>query len=100
MSESIDVYIDQFQINTGPFGCTLNFSVTAPTPPAPGAVPQSEHLATVRTSLEHLKVMAFIMRRQVLQHESKAGVRIEVPIEVLNAIGIGSEDWDSFWRQT
>ncbi len=96
--EPIDVYSDSFQLNTGPFGVTLNFMVSSHAPPAPGTIPQSERLATVRMSLEHLKVMTFILTRQVLQHERETGVKIEIPVEVLNQLRIAQEDWQSFWR--
>ena len=99
MAEPVDVYADQFQVNTGPFGCSLNFLLSGPTPPAPGAAPQVQRLATVRTSLEHLKVMTFILHRQVLQHEAQTGTDIQIPPQVLNALQIGLEDWNAFWRR-
>jgi hypothetical protein len=49
-------------------------------------------------SLEHLKVMTYVVRRQVLEYERQSGVRIQIPQEVLNALRIGREDWDTFWR--
>jgi hypothetical protein len=98
MPEPVDVYSDQFQLTVGPLGCTMNFSLTSPRPVAPGAPPQAELLASVRTSLEHLKLMAFIVRRQVVQYERSSGTRVELPTEVLNALQIGKEDWDSFWN--
>ena len=98
MAEPIDVYADQFQINTSAFGCVLNFSASGPTPPAPGAAPQVQRLATVRMSLEHLKVMAFLLHRQLLQHETQTGITIQIPTQVLNGLGVGQEDWTRFWR--
>lgn len=94
-----DVYCDQFQVNTAVFGCTLNFSVSGPTPPAPGAPPHADRVATVRMSLEHLKVMTFVLHRQLLQHEAQTGTIIPIPAQVLNALQIGREDWDAFWRR-
>lgn len=99
MPDEVDVYSDQFQVTVSPYGCTLNFTLTNATPPAPGSVPQSQRQATVRTSLEHLKVMVFVLRRQMLQYEREAGIQVELPISVLNSLGIGHEDWESFWRQ-
>lgn len=98
MPEPLDAYTDQFQVSTGPYGSTLNFMLSSPIPPAPGSPPQAERLATVRMSLEHLKVMTFILRRQLLEHESRTGTRIQVPVEVLNSLSISPEDWDSFWQ--
>lgn len=98
MPEPIDVYSDQFQVNIGPYGCTLNFMITNPTPPAPGSAPQAERLASVRMSLEHLKVMTFMLRQQVLQYERQTAIRIQLPIDVLNSLRISPEDWESLWR--
>lgn len=98
MAEPVDVYADQFQISTAVYGCTLNFLVSGPTPPAPGTAPQVERLATVRMSLEHLKVMTFILHRQLLQHETQTGTTIPIPTHVLNGLQVGLEDWERFWR--
>ncbi len=99
MSDPLDVYSNQFQIHVSPYDGTLNFFVSSPTPPAPGSTPQIERVATIRMSLEHLKVLAFLLHRQVTQFEGQAGVQIPIPTEVLNGMRIGLEDWQSFWRQ-
>jgi hypothetical protein len=98
MPEATDVYCDQFQMNIGPFGSTLNFSLSSPTPPAPGSPPQAERLATVRMSLEHMKVITFILRRQILEYERNSVVGVSLPSQLLNSLRIGPEDWESFWR--
>ena len=98
MEESIDIYSDQFQVNLGPYGCTLNFMVTDPTPPAPGSTLQAKRVATVRMSVEHLKAMTFIVHRQIALAETQTGVRAEIPMEVLNSLRIAREDWDAFWK--
>ena len=99
MEEPLDVYSDQFQISIGPWGCALNFSESHALPPAPGNVPQAKHVATVRMSTEHLKVMAFLIRRQIIEVEKQTGVRVEIPMQVLNGLGIGMEDWNSLWNK-
>jgi hypothetical protein len=99
MSESIDVYSDQFQLNFGPYGSALNFMLSSAQPPAPGSAPQAEKVATIRMSLEHLKVMTFILNRQVKLYEGQARLSIGVPIEVLNSLTISLEDWESFWKR-
>jgi hypothetical protein len=98
MSEPVDVYADQFQISLGPYGCTVNFLVSRPTPPAPGTSLQTDRVATIRMSLEHLKVMTFLLRRQLVQYERDRTVTIEIPGELLNSLRIGREDWDTCWR--
>lgn len=98
MSEPVDVYSDQLQVTTAVFGCTINFMRSNPTPPAPGTAPQIERLATVRMSLEHLKVMVFILHRQMRVHEDQTGISIPIPPQVLNGLQVGLEDWEKFWR--
>ncbi len=48
-------------------------------------------------SLQHLKLMAFILQRQLKAYERAHGVRIDLPAEVLNGTQIGPEDWAAFW---
>jgi len=98
MSEPVDVYADQFQINFGPYGCSINFLVSSREPAAPGMVPPANRVATVRMSLEHLKVMTFMLRRQMMSYERSAAVQIQIPQQVLNALQIGREDWTECWR--
>jgi len=98
MGEPIDVYADQFQMHTGPYGCTLNFLLTHPTPPPPGSAVQATRVATVRMSLEHMKVMTFMLRQQLLEYERRTATAVQLPGEMLNQLRIGREDWDALWR--
>jgi hypothetical protein len=93
----VDVYSDQMGVTVGPFGCALNFSQSLAVPPAGGAIGAGYPVATVRMSLEHLKIMVFLLRRQVVQHERNSGVQIPIPREVLNQMRIGLEDWKECW---
>ena len=100
MPDPVDVYTDQFQVSTGPFGSVLNFHLTSREPVAQGAMQQHpERVATLRMSLEHLKTMAFILHRQIMMHERNTGVRIQLPQIVLNGLQVGREDWYKFWRE-
>ncbi len=99
MDEVLDVYSDQLQINTSAFGATLNFMTSKPTPPAPGSPPETIRLATVRMSIEHLKIMTYLLRRQIVMQESETGVLYDIPRQVLNGMGISPEDWETFWKR-
>lgn len=99
MPDPSDHYADQFQISVGPYGCTLSFLLSKPTPPTPGTPVQADRLSTVRMSLEHLKVMTFLVRRQLVQYERDTGIDVQLPGDLLNSLRIGREDWDEFWRR-
>lgn len=96
-SESFDVYADQFTVTITPFGANLSFAVREPHP-SPSGAPQSQNLGTIRMSVEHLKTMVMIVRRQILLVEGETGVRAEVPRNILNQLGIAPDDWDTFWQ--
>lgn len=97
MPDHVDVYSDQVGINIGPFGCSLNFLLSPSTPPAGGGPAPGQPVATVRTSLEHLKIMTFILRRQLLEFEGQHGIQVQVSPDVLNQLRIGREDWEGQW---
>lgn len=97
-NEGFDVYTDQFTITITPFGANLSFAVREPHP-SPGRAPKSENLGTVRMSVEHLKTIVIIIRRQILMVERETGVKAEVPRNILNQLQISPDDWDSFWQQ-
>jgi len=98
MEEPLDIFSDQFQFNLGPYGCVLNFMITDPLPPAEGKSPQNRRLATIRMTVEHLKVMTFLIHQQISLAETRTGVRIEIPDKLLDSLNISREDWDSFWK--
>ena len=99
MAEPFDIYTDVFTITITPFGANLSFSVRE-AHPAPARQQEIQRLGTVRMSVEHLKAMVTVIRRQVLLVESETGVRAELPNNVLNQLQISQEDWDAFWRQS
>ena len=97
--ETFDEYSDQFTVTITPFGANLSFAVVEPHPSQTKA-PQTKPLGTIRMSVEHLKTMVMIIRKQILQVEHQQGVKAEVPNSILNQLRISKEDWDSFWKQS
>lgn len=85
------VYSDGIQVGISPFTVTLGFTV------APQAQPGTQAptpVATIRMSLEHAKVMAIILRKQLKQFEEQLGAEIALPNQVYQQLGISSkEDW-------
>ena len=94
--QPFDEYSDNFTVTITPFGANLSFAVREAHPSA-GRVSQSTHLGTIRMSIEHLKTMVVVLRRQIRTVEESTGVRAEVPMDVLNQLGIPPEDWQTFW---
>ena len=94
--EAFDEYADAFTVTITPFGANLSFSVRE-AHPASSRVPEMTNLGTVRMSVEHLKTMIMVIRRQVNTVERESGVRAEVPLSVLNQLRIAPEDWQAFW---
>jgi len=74
------------------YGATINFLLSDPILPSPGSPPKVERQATVRMSLEHLKVMSFILLRSVKQYENQTNTNIQIPMQLLNSMGISMED--------
>lgn len=44
-------------------------------------------------SLEHLKVMVMVLRKNLKGYEQRTGITIELPFDMLNAMGLSKEDW-------
>ncbi len=99
MSEPFDEYVDQLGIGAGAYGVALNFMKTSAKPVAPGNVPPTQDVGTIRMSLEHFKIMAFLMKRHVDGIESQLGIEIPLPIQVMVALKIAPEDWQHFWKR-
>jgi hypothetical protein len=87
-----EFYVDQFTVSLGAFGGAMTFGLTAPHP-APGQMQPPKDIVRLRMSLEHAKIMAMILRRQVKAFEEQFGVPINIPRQVYNGLGISQEDW-------
>jgi hypothetical protein len=88
-----DVYTDQMTLAQTPYGLAITFSLSPSTPPA---IPtgQSEQQVVVRMSLEHAKVMAMILRKQLKQYELEhLGEKITIPGIVYQQMGLSDSDW-------
>jgi len=85
------LYSDGIQVGISPFTVTLGFTV------APQAQPGTQvpiPVATIRMSLEHAKLMAIILRKQLRQFEQQLGQDIALPHQVCQQLGLSpKEDW-------
>lgn len=62
-------------------------------------MPVITDVGSVRFSLEHLKVMAFVLKRQTDEIERQLGISIPVAFPLLNSLHISPEDWQAFWQK-
>ncbi len=91
-NEIPDVYIDQMRVTIGVFGVNVTFALSEPHPTASGA-PKPEDKVRVRMSLEHAKVVAMLLRKQLKQYEEDSGTKIAIPARVYSGLGVAEEDW-------
>jgi hypothetical protein len=87
-----EFYVDQFRITFGAYGVAITFGLSAPHP-TPGQVQPAEDLVRLRMSLEHVKVMTMILKRQVKNFEEQTSATINIPRAVYNGLGLSQEDW-------
>jgi len=99
MEDPIDVYSDQFMLTTTAFGANLSFYVNTPHPEQTKPI-APEKLATIRMSIEHLKVLTTIIVKQVKKMESDTGIKVAVDRRVINGLGISPDDWEDFWKSS
>jgi hypothetical protein len=91
MAEGVpDLYIDQCRINVAPFGGSVTCGLSSANA-APGQT-QVRDVVTLRMSLEHMKVLAMLLKRQLKTYEEQAG-NINIPRQVYNSLALSPEDW-------
>ena len=91
-SEIPEFYVDQYRCTLSGFGAAMTLGLT-PAHPDTGKPQPSQDLVRVRMSLEHAKVMAMILRRQLKAFEEQTGAVINIPRQIYNSVGLSPEDW-------
>jgi hypothetical protein len=87
-----EFYVDQLVVSFGAYGVAITFGLTPPHP-TPSQTPQSQELVRLRMSLEHVKIMTMLLKRQVKAFEEQTGITINIPRAVYNGLGLSQEDW-------
>jgi hypothetical protein len=98
MAEPFDTYSDYVSFWTTHWGTNLVFYSQAPVPDPDGSRQQNLH-GTVRMSNEHLKVVLYVIARNLAQHEIRTGANYDATAEILAQMGVPKEDWERFWGQ-
>jgi hypothetical protein len=86
-----DIYCDGVQVALGAFDVILQLTQR---PPGVGTTEKPAVVGNVRTSLEHAKMMAVLLRKVIKQHEERIGGKIQLPLQVWQQLGLSEqEDW-------
>ena len=91
MPDVPEFYVDQFRMNLSPYGAAVTLGLTSPNPTTGQA--QMQDTVLVRMSLEHMKVMAMALRRNLKAYEAQTQATVNIPRAVLNQLGLSLEDW-------
>src|SRR5690349_14073255 len=86
-----ELYADGVQIGLGPFGAILSFTMQ------PAGGPGTTHpvrVANMRMSVEHAKVLAMLLKKQLKVFESQLGQEIPLHPQLYTQLGLSrQEDW-------
>ena len=87
------LYADAFNMTMNPWGVRINFGLMGKEGGPPGIVHTE-----VAMSFEHMKVMAYLMCRQVRSFEHDSGAVINVASAALEqGIKCTQDEWSMFW---
>jgi hypothetical protein len=87
-----EFYIDQFRVTVSPFGGAMTFGLSDPHP-SPGQIQPQQDTVRLRMSLEHMKVMVMLVKRQIKNYEEQMAAPINIPRQVYNGMSLSEEDW-------
>jgi hypothetical protein len=88
-----DYYFDRVEVTVTIFGANITFSLGKAHPKNEAEATEIKALATVRTSLEHAKIFAMLLRKQLKTYELNTHIDIRVPSEVYERLGLDANDW-------
>lgn len=91
-------YSDHFALAVGPYGAALTFSLTHPEMGGPEG-PRVYPATTIRMSLEHLKVIAWIAHKQITAYQEQFGIKIPLPSKALESVHATPDEWRAFWGE-
>jgi hypothetical protein len=90
-----DLYADRLRLTISVFGVNITFGLSNPHP-EPGS--QSDlldvlEMVRVRMSLEHTKIMAMLLKKQIKIYEQQNETIVAIPRQVLVDLDLTNETW-------
>jgi len=90
-----DIYVDRMRLTVTLFGVNVSFGLSESHPDldANSATVRTDEKVCLRMSLEHAKVVALLLAKQLKRFEREAGITIALPEETLQSLDIAEEPW-------
>lgn len=89
-----DFYADRMRLTVTVFGVNISFGLGNPHPERDNSdLVDVLELVRVRMSLEHAKIMAMILKKQIKIYESQNETEVAIPKQILEALDLKNEKW-------
>ena len=86
-----EYFSDVFWFHINPWSCVIDFGLRQTMPEE-----VDRRVLRVRMPLQQAKALAVMLLRQIRSWEAETGADIDLPQQVLDALGIPREDWERF----
>lgn len=90
-----DFYADRMRLTVTVFGVNISFGMGNPHPDQnnPENVLDVLENVRIRMSLEHAKVMAMILKKQIQEYERQNETQVAIPKQIIEALQLKDEKW-------
>ena len=88
-----DVYTDSVSVQVTPFGVLSVFGLSLPTKGEAGSRVEHAPVVNLRMSLEHAKVFAILLARELHIYEEQAKALIPLHPGVVKTLNLTEESW-------
>ena len=88
-----DLYFDNIRVTTTVFGVNMTLALGNPHPEPDSEAKKQKKIATIRTSLEHAKILAMLLRKQIKTYEINTGIEIKLPSDIYTGLKLDENDW-------
>ena len=94
VDEIPDIYCNGVEMGISPYDLTIELQLNSPAKGSEKQVPKPVVVGRVRMSVEHAKVFAIILKKNLKTYEDQTGGLIRVHPELLKDLGVSrEEDW-------
>jgi hypothetical protein len=90
-----DYYTDRMRLTVTVFGVNITFGLGSPHPDQDDSndLIGVLELVRVRMSLEHAKIMAMLLKKQIKEYERQNETEVAIPKKVIEVLKLTDETW-------